>query len=561
MRVCLLLTIALLLCKAALFGQQKDLVKNAGITSSIHKSSVGKILFSSKQVSVPDLKGAEFLETYELTNKSDLFMTCFMANSMTNYLHRLAPGMHRDTLLSHGNYQASFYVDNRLVYQTNLLPGAPQPWLQDTVTVMSKPLISDKSSWWSQSMWNRFMVNGGDSVLTDGPHAFKMELRPYINISGLKTGDLIASGHLNMQVHRKVRIDIAKIDLNPIKPYPGLPVSKECFNVSMIKELKGNINEGLFKHISSIVVIKDGKLLVEEYFNGSDRDSLHDPRSVGKSFASTMTGIAIGDGYLKNEDQTLKEFYNLKSLPDYSPEKENVSVGDLLSMNSAFNGDDDDGNSPGNEENMYDQPDWVKFTLSLPASETAKSKWHYFTAGVILLGDILNKQIPGGLERYTDEKLFKPLAITNYKWAYTPQNLPNTAGSIQMNALDFAKYGQLYKNEGKWNGKQVIPKEWVRKTFTKHRLITGRTGEYYGYLFWNKKYKVADKEYETFYCAGNGGNKIYIFKDQPLVIVVTATAYGAYYAHPQVDKMMENYILPAVLTDCAPVRRGAGSRP
>jgi CubicO group peptidase (beta-lactamase class C family) len=561
MRVCLLISIALLCCKAQLYAQQNDLVKNAGITSSTHKASVGKILFSAKPVSVPDLKGAEFLNAYELTNKSDLFMTFFMDNSMTNYLHRLAPELSHDTLLRHGNYQASFYVDDRLIYQTNLLPGAPQSWLQDTVTVMSKPLISDRSSWWSQSMWNRFMVNGGDSALTDGPHLLKMELRPYVNLSGLKTGDIIAAGQLKMQVHRKVHVDIAKINLNPIKAYPGLPVSKEHFNVSKLKELKGNIDEGVYKQITSIVVIKNGKLLIEEYFNGSARDSLHDPRSVGKSFASTMTGIAIGEGYLKNEDQTLKEFYNLKSLPNYAVEKEHVSIKDLLTMSAAFDGNDDDGNSPGNEENMYDQPDWVKFTLSLPANEAAKNKWHYFTAGVIVLGDILDKKVPGGLERYADDKLFRPLSITGYKWPYTPQHLANTAGGIRMNALDFAKYGQLYKNDGKWNGKQIIPKEWVHRTFTKHRSITGRTGEYYGYLFWNKKYKVADKEYETFYCAGNGGNKIYIFKDQPLVIVVTATAYGTSYAHPQVDKMMENYILPAVLNDYAPARRGAGSRP
>lgn len=548
MRVQLLLIIALLLCKAPLFGQQKDLVKNAGITSPAHKASIGKILFSSKPVSVPDLKGAEFLNAYELTNKSDLFMTFFMDNSMTNYLHHLAPGISHDTLLRHGNYQASFYIDSRLIYQTNLLPGAPQSWLQDTVTVMSKPLISDKSSWWSQSMWNRFMMNGGDSALTDGPHVLKMELRPYLNLSGMKTGEVVASGQLKMQVRRKVHIDIKKISLNLVKPYPGLPVSKERFDTGKIKELKGNIDEGVFKRITSVVVIKNGKLLIEEYFNGSARDSLHDPRSVGKSFASTMAGIAIGDGYLKNEDQKLKEFYDLKPLPYYSAEKENVSVRDLLTMNSAFDGNDDDGNSPGNEENMYDKPDWVKFTLSLPLTPADKDHWHYFTAGVIVLGDILNKQVPGGLERYADQMLFKPLSITNYKWPYTPQHVPNTAGGIQMNALDFAKYGQLYKNEGKWNGRQLIPKEWVSKTFTKQLAVTGREDEYYGYLFWNRKYKVAGREYETFYCAGNGGNKIYVFKHQPLVILVTATAYGASYAHPQVDKMMENYILPAVLS-------------
>jgi CubicO group peptidase (beta-lactamase class C family) len=197
---------------------------------------------------------------------------------------------------------------------------------------------------------------------------------------------------------------------------------------------------------------------------------------------------------------------------------------------------------------MYPTPDWVKFTLDLPVNLVRPvGEWHYFTAGVVLLGDILNKTVPGGLDRYADQKLFKPLHITKYRWEYTPQHVPNTAGGIRMNALDFAKYGQLYKNGGLWNGKQLIPEEWVKKTFTKHKSIPGRKDEFYGYLFWNKKYIVKDKTYETFYCAGNGGNKIYVFTDQPLVVVITATAYGASYAHTQNDKMMTDYILPAVL--------------
>jgi CubicO group peptidase (beta-lactamase class C family) len=152
-----------------------------------------------------------------------------------------------------------------------------------------------------------------------------------------------------------------------------------------------------------------------------------------------------------------------------------------------------------------------------------------------------------GPGKYTDEKLIKPLGITQYKWQYTPQKVANTAGGIRMNALDFAKYGQLYKNGGKWYGKQIIPKKWVDKTFTGHKAIPGRTDEYYGFLFWNKKYQVKGRQYETFYCAGNGGNKIFVFKDQPLVVVITATAYGTPYAHAQVDKMMADYILPAIL--------------
>ena len=108
----------------------------------------------------------------------------------------------------------------------------------------------------------------------------------------------------------------------------------------------------------------------------------------------------------------------------------------------------------------------------------------------MILGDILNKVVPGGLEKYADKKIFKPLGITMYQWQYTPQNVPNTAGGIQMNALDFAKFGQLYKNKGKWEGKQIIPEAWVNKTFTKYKSIPGRNNEFYGYLFWNKNYIV-----------------------------------------------------------------------
>jgi CubicO group peptidase (beta-lactamase class C family) len=125
--------------------------------------------------------------------------------------------------------------------------------------------------------------------------------------------------------------------------------------------------------------------------------------------------------------------------------------------------------------------------------------------------------------------------------------VPNTAGGLQMSALDFAKYGQLYKNGGRWNGKQVIPESWVNKTFTKYINVPYGPTFFYGYLFWNMTYSVGGKQYEVFYATGNGGNKIFVFKDQPLVIVITATAFAKWYMHRQVDSIMERYILPAVI--------------
>jgi len=218
-------------------------------------------------------------------------------------------------------------------------------------------------------------------------------------------------------------------------------------------------------------------------------------------------------------------------------------------MSSAFNGSDADSNSPGNEENMYPADNWVKFTLDLQMdpSKSNGGKWDYFTAGVVLLGDILDKKVPGGLEKYADEKLFKPLNISNYQWQYTPQKVANTAGSLQMRSLDYAKYAQLYKNNGIWNGKQIIPQEWVEKTFTHQIQLPDRDNEFYGYLFWNKSVVYQGKNHETFYCAGNGGNEFIIFKDLPLTIIITSKAYNKPYGHRQADTIVKDFIIPSII--------------
>lgn len=548
MRLTYLLIYVTLLFSNLCFGQVKNIVEPELIKTELHQSNIGKIFFTEQRLSYESINEGSFLKTYKLTNKSNLFFVAYFNNSLTNYKHQILPEYSGDTLFKIGNYQFSIYIDSKLIYQSNLLPGAPQSKNQDKDTYLNRPFIDNINGQgtWSESFWNRFMRNGGDKTLADGNHLLKMEIRPYVQTDTIVTGNIIASGELILDVIRKPKINIRKIKLNQLTPYNGLEISNSSFDKKKIKYLKGAIDEGVFKKINSLVVIKNGKLLIEEYFNGENRYSLHDPRSVGKSFASTMTGIAINEGFIKSDSQTISGFYQLTQFQNFTQSKGNATIKDLLTMSSGFDGNDEVDNSVGNEENMYPTEDWVKFTLDLPYQDSLKEKWHYFTAGVVLLGDILNKTVPKGLEKYADEKLFKPLGISNYKWQYTPQNVPNTAGGIQMNALDFAKYGQLYKNGGIWNGQQILSKTWVEQSLNKQKQILGRDNEYYGYLFWNKTFKANDKDYEAYYCAGNGGNYILIFKNEPLVIVITASAYGQYYAHSQVTEMLSKYILPAV---------------
>ncbi|HEX5703488.1 MAG TPA: serine hydrolase [Pyrinomonadaceae bacterium] len=546
------LTIVLCLFVCGRVRAQGDVVKNDGITAPIHQANVGRIVFTAKPVPIENLKPADFITTAELRAPADLSLRAFMGNSLTNYLHKLQPHLTVEELNRQGSYQFSFFVDGVLVHEENLNPYWVREETKIKLTTLGFALLNSAepdSAGAGARIWQLFLMNGGQQALTAGTHRLMIELRPYLKTSETKVGDLIAAGEIQVVVPAKRKSDETLAAIQPIRPNSGWQISKAPYDRTRIEELNRMIAANVYKEITSVVVIRDGGLLIEEYFNGATRDTLHNTRSVGKSFASTMMGMAIQDGYIKSENQTLKDFYVLKRFANYSPQKESVTLKNLLTMSSAFDGNDDDENSPGNEEKMYPTGDWIKFALDLPMDQKRKAgeKWAYFTTGVVLLGDIINKSVPEGLEKYADRKLFKPLGITKYQWQYTPQKVPSTAGGLQLSALDFAKFGQLYQNGGSWNGKQLLARDWVQKTFTKQIVLSPGGSDFYGYLFWNTTFTIGGKRHEAFFATGNGGSKIFVFKDQPLVIVVTGTAYGKWYMHAQVFSMMSRYILPAVI--------------
>ncbi|PST83672.1 serine hydrolase [Pedobacter yulinensis] len=529
-------------------AQVADIVSADSIRFPLHKTNMGRIVFMKDTIPMDKSTSADFLSEIILTPSANLSMRAFMPNSLTNLQHQMAPQQTIEQL-NQGNYQFTFYVDGKKIYQENLHKGAGYARNKNSRTVLTVKLLSTlREDMWSRYMFSRFMLRGGEDVLTTGHHTLKIELRPYVALPAVKVGQLIAQGEIQVVVPV---IDVKDKAVQVIKPNSGWALSAESFDKQLIADLNEKILQNKFKNVNGIVVVKNGRLMIEEYFNGSGRDSLHDPRSVGKTFASAIMGIAIDDGYIKSEQQVLKDFYDLKTYQNYSPRKDSITLKSLLTMSSIFVANDNDDDSPGNENNMYPMENWVKFALDLKTDSTRKpyTQWNYFTAGVVVLGDILDKKVPGGLERYADNKLFKPLNIRNYKWQYTPQHVANTAGGIRLRAVDFAKFGQLYKNNGQWHGRQILPQAWVERSFTKHMILPEDVAGpgYYGYLLWNKTYMVKGRPYEAWYCTGNGGNKIFVFKDQPLVIVVTASAYNEGYAHLQVDKMMQDYILPAVV--------------
>src|SRR5688500_9084318 len=234
---------------------QADIVRSEGITTPLHQANVGRLAFVRRHVPADSLNPADLLQTFELKGAGDLAMRAFLANSLTNYLHRLAPQLSADELAARGRYQVSFFVDGALVYKHNVHPAAIPAETKHTKTVFAATIMNSATpdAAWG-SIWHSFLIYGGDQALTAGKHRLRVELRPYLQTSELKIGDLIAAGELQLGV-TKPRVDEKAAAIQPIMPGSGWTVSSAAYDRKKISELKRKIAEGLYKDIKSVVVI------------------------------------------------------------------------------------------------------------------------------------------------------------------------------------------------------------------------------------------------------------------------------------------------------------------
>ena len=317
-------------------------------------------------------------------------------------------------------------------------------------------------------------------------------------------------------------------------------LDRSGLNKALLNEMMQKIINGVYPDVHSVLIIKDGKLVFEEYFYEYNKSRLHELRSATKSFVSALTGIAIDKGFINSKNESALSYFPEYDVKNNSDAKKQITIENLLTNQSGLDCDVSNAESEGNETKMDNSDDWVKFTLDLPMIDTPGGRGMYCSGNPIILGRIIEKASKQSLPAFAKKNLFAPLKITQFKWNFKPDKTSaETFCQLYLRPRDMAKFGLLYLNHGNWNGKQIIPSDWVQQSLTKHSVVQGVS---YGYLWWIK-YLVADGiKYYGKAAQGNGGQKIYIWEEQNMVTVVTG---GSFNSQSPSDELISKYILPA----------------
>jgi CubicO group peptidase (beta-lactamase class C family) len=333
-------------------------------------------------------------------------------------------------------------------------------------------------------------------------------------------------------------------------------------NTERLATLINRIESNVYTEVHSVVIVKNDKLVFEEYFSGHDfdysgnnfhgdyvhfnRDTRHDTHSATKSFTSALVGVAIEKGFIQGVDDKIFDYF-----PDYShlidQQKEKITIEHLLTMSSGFEWNEWD--VPISQSNhdivrLIFSSDPVYYVLSKPVVTEPGTAFYYNGGTVDLLGQIVRRASSMNVKNFSHIYLFEPLGITNYNWqTLYPSGITCCHGDIYITPRDMAKFGYLFLKKGIWNGERIISEEWVNDSFLNHITPPVNWAYGYGYLWWLKRYYANGRAYHSFNAEGWGGQQIIIIPSENMVVVFTGANYVS---NPPNDEIMNSYILPSI---------------
>jgi CubicO group peptidase (beta-lactamase class C family) len=330
-------------------------------------------------------------------------------------------------------------------------------------------------------------------------------------------------------------------------------LSAERIDSAPITAMIRDILNGKFKDFHSVLLIKNGKLVLEEYFEGYTRNSKHKLASVTKSISSILTGIAIDKNLIPDVNLRIDRLF-----PEYRGTKWidgnfEISLRDVLTMTSGLHWLAATSGLPltdrrNDDSALYRSYDPIRFTLDKDLIAVPGSVYNYSTGLSVVLGEVIRRKSRMSIEAFSRKYLFDPLGITDFQWRIFPNGTVDTGGGFLVRPRDMAKIGYLMLQDGKWNNRPIVSERWVRESTRQHvdQIGVETIAGGYGYQWHVGARKFNQRTTKAFFAAGLGGQYIFVLPDLDLVAVFNSK-------HPESDGVFNGqwvlgkYILPAVL--------------
>lgn len=326
--------------------------------------------------------------------------------------------------------------------------------------------------------------------------------------------------------------------------WPESTPEEQNVDEQIIEDMINHITEENLKsnliNVDSVVIIRNGFLIKERYWYGYNREKKHGLASVSKSFVSTLFGIAVKEGYISDINQPLMDFFpqyrgstTIAGEPEWDPEKDKITLKDVLTMSTGL-----EGYSSGS-----DRPDNIninEFLLNRPLQFPPGTKFKYNSMGSHLLSVIITDTTGMNTRQFAEKYLFKQLDydLERLFWLKWADGNYSGGNGIKITPREMARLGQLYLNDGVWQGERILPENWVEKSSTPY-VRTDNNNYGYGFQFWND----SSLGYTFYFASGFGGNSIII--NHVLDLIVVTTARNVADTFMPVEDLYKNYIIPA----------------
>ncbi|MGS2762564.1 serine hydrolase domain-containing protein [Sinomicrobium sp. M5D2P9] len=312
------------------------------------------------------------------------------------------------------------------------------------------------------------------------------------------------TGHNTAYLEDYTSFDNRVIKSGTPQPWP----IHQDYNKAMATEKLEAINREL--GTVAFLIIKNDSIWYEKYYEDYNKDSKSNSFSMAKSIVSAMLGKAIMEGKIKGLDQPVSDFFS--EFSDGMAAK--MTVGDLSCMSSGLNWDESYYSPFSITTRAYFDDNLRDIILGLKVSEEPGQSYKYLSANTALLAMVLEKATGQSISDYLSEKFWKPMGAENdalWQLDSEKDGLEKAYCCVASNARDFARFGKLYKDQGKWNGKQLLDPSFVSKSVTPGFADSPE----YGYGFWLSNYRNK----QIFYLRGHLGQYVIAIPEDNLILV------------------------------------------